>query len=318
MSEIKEKQLDSEMDMSLDLDLLKGDDGVSYFMTDTSDLNRDFFKKYVSGKKFLDVGSGDGRIVLLALSCGANSFGIELNKNFVKMSKCLRRIKRGNFLDIDFSKYNCLFYTLRSNVNEDIDFELIEKWRDFEGTLIIYYRKTPYRLKKIEEAILSVGFTKIDSRTYITVYSKRLKGVKKMGKEKTETEKKEISFGVQMRLAKSKNEYITNTINGRYHLARCNMIAVQIQNKKIIENIDGCLKSEEFLRSEYALSKMRAIMSMRNAHFAKKELLKDFNLKKEDILALEEDYYDGKIIRESYDESYRKGNKAEFVGSSKD
>ena len=137
-------------------------------------------------------------------------------------------------------------------------------------------------------------------------------------KEKTETEKKEIAFGIQLRLAKSKNEYITNTINGRYHLARCNMIAVQIQTKKIQENIDGCLKSEEFLRSEYALSKMRAIMSMRSAHFAKKELFEDFKLNDKDILALEEDYYDGKIIREEYDESYKKGSKAKFIDSSKD
>ena len=59
-------------------------------------------------------------------------------------------------------------------------------------------------------------------------------------------------------------------------------------------------------------------MSMRNAHFAKQDLFKDFKLKEEDILAIEEDYYDGKIIREEYDESYKKGNKAEFVGTSKD
>ena len=101
-------------------------------------------------------------------------------------------------------------------------------------------------------------------------------------------------------------------------MARCNMIAVQIQNKDIKEDIDGCLKSEEFLRAEYALQKMQAIMSMRNAHFAKQELFSDFKLKKEDILAIEKDYYDGKIIREAYDESYKKGNKAEFVNSSKD
>jgi len=137
-------------------------------------------------------------------------------------------------------------------------------------------------------------------------------------KDKTETERKEIAFGLQMRMANKKNDYIRNIINARYFLARCNMIAVQIQNKKIQEDIDGCLKSEEFLRAEYALQKMQAIMSMRNAHFAKQELFKDFKLKEKDILALEEDYYDGKIIRESYDESYKKGNKAEFVDSSKD
>lgn len=134
-------------------------------------------------------------------------------------------------------------------------------------------------------------------------------------KEKTESEKKEIAWGIQLRLANKKNDYVRNIINGRYYLARCNMIAVQIQGKNIKEDIDGCLKSEEFLRAEYALQKMQAIMSMRNAHFAKEELFKDFNLIEEDILAIEEDYYNGKIIREEYDESYKKGNKAEFVKS---
>ena len=137
-------------------------------------------------------------------------------------------------------------------------------------------------------------------------------------KEKTKSEKKEIAFGMQLRLANKKNDYIKNIINGRYFLARCNMIAVQIQKKDIIEDIDGCVKSEEFMRAEYALQKMQAIMSMRNAHFAKQDLFKDFKLKEEDIQALEEDYYDGKIIREEYDERYKKGNKAEFVDSSKD
>jgi len=137
-------------------------------------------------------------------------------------------------------------------------------------------------------------------------------------KEKTEREKKEITFGMQVRLANLKNNYIRNIVNGRYHLARCNMLAVQIQNKKIKESIDGCLKSEEFMRAEYAHQKVQAIMDLRNAHFAKQEMFADFKLKEEDISVIEADYYDGKIIREEYDESYKKGNKAEFVDSPKD
>ena len=137
-------------------------------------------------------------------------------------------------------------------------------------------------------------------------------------KEKPKVEKKDVVFGMKLKLARSKNEYIKNIINGRYFLARCNMLAVQIQSGKIVENIDGCLKSEEFMRAEYALMKTQAITSMRNAHFAKQELFKDYKLKEADVLELEEDYYDGKVIREAYDESYKKGNKAEFVNSSKD
>lgn len=127
------------------------------------------------------------------------------------------------------------------------------------------------------------------------------------------TNQKEIAYGVQLRLVKAKNDYIKNIINGRYFLARSNMIAVQIQNNDIKENIDGCTKSEEYFRAEYALQKMQAIVSMRNAHFAKQELFDDFKFKDEDIYAIEKDYYDGKVVRESYDDAYKKGNKAKFV-----
>lgn len=133
-------------------------------------------------------------------------------------------------------------------------------------------------------------------------------------KNKKDKENKQ-AFVMQQRMIKLKNDYIRNLINGRYFMTRSNMIAVQIQNKKIVENIDGCLKSEEFIRAEYAHQKMQAIMSMREAHFAKQELINDFKLTKEDILAIEEDYYDGKIIREEYDESYKRGNKAKFIDS---
>ena len=135
-------------------------------------------------------------------------------------------------------------------------------------------------------------------------------------KEKAEKEIKEIAFGMQMEINKHRNDYINAVINGRYFLARCNMIAVQINNDDIKENIDGCPKSLEFMRQEYALQKKQAIMSMRNAHFAKEDLLKN-KFTEEDIHAIEEDYYDGKVIREEYDESYKRGNKAEFTKSDK-
>ena len=135
-------------------------------------------------------------------------------------------------------------------------------------------------------------------------------------KEKTEKEIKEMAFGMQMEITKMKNDYIRNVINGRYFLARCNMIAVQVQNKAVRESIDGCPKTLELMRTEYAMQKMQAIISMRNAHFAKKDLL-ERKFTEEDIVAIEEDYYDGKVIREEYDESYKKGNKAEFVESDK-
>ena len=133
---------------------------------------------------------------------------------------------------------------------------------------------------------------------------------------RTEKEEKEIQYGVQLRLANKKNEYIRNLINGRYFLARCNTIAEQLlPGGKIEEKLDGRFKTPEYMKAEYALFKLQAINSMRTAHFSKKELLEEFKLTEKDIAALEKDYYDGKIIREEYDEGFKRGHKAEFVNT---
>ncbi len=121
---------------------------------------------------------------------------------------------------------------------------------------------------------------------------------------------------MNIRLANSKTDYIRNLINGRYFLARCNMIAEQIVKEDIKEKIDGCTKSLEFMRAEYAHQKMQAIVSLRGSVFGKEDLKNNFNLTDKDIIELEKDYYDGKIIREAkdYDEIYNKTiGKAEFV-----
>jgi hypothetical protein len=137
-----------------------------------------------------------------------------------------------------------------------------------------------------------------------------------MNKEKKSMEG--LKHGMKMSLAKVKNDYIRSTINSRYFLARTNMIAEQIHNKDIKENIDGCPKTEEYMRAEYALQKMQAIVEMRNSHFAKQELKDDFKLNDDDIYAIEEDYYNGKIIREVYDEGYnKKKEQAGFVKTDK-
>ena len=139
--------------------------------------------------------------------------------------------------------------------------------------------------------------------------------------KKEETPKKSmegLKHGMKMSLVKVKNDYIRATVNGRYFLARTNMIAEQVLTGEIIERIDGCPKTEEFMRAEYAHQKLAAMGEMRNAHFAKKELKEDFKLNDDDIYAIEEDLYNGKIIREEYDEGYDKKKKqAEFVKSDK-
>jgi len=142
-----------------------------------------------------------------------------------------------------------------------------------------------------------------------------------MTKEKEAHAKKSmegLKFGMKMELAKAKNDYLRTTVNGRYFLARTNMIAEQLIAGDIKESIDGCPKTEEFMRAEYAHQKMAAIGEMRNSHFAKKELKDTHKLNDDDIYAIEEDLYNGKIIREEYDESYSKKKEgAKFVNDSK-
>lgn len=128
-------------------------------------------------------------------------------------------------------------------------------------------------------------------------------------KESAEKSMEGMKRGMKMSLIQKKNEYIRHTINGRYFLARTNMIAEQIHSGKILENIDGCPKTEEFMRAEYGHQKMQAIMEMRNAHFAKVSLKTEFKLNEEDIYEIEKDYYNGKIIRDNYDESYNTSKK---------
>lgn len=140
---------------------------------------------------------------------------------------------------------------------------------------------------------------------------------KKMQKVKKRMEG--VSYNFQIRLARAKQDYIANLINGRYFLERCNMIAAQIQSGKIKENVDGCPKPESYMRAEYALQKKAAINAMRDAHFGKIDLMEgEFKLTKEQVFALEEDYYEGKIIREEYDESFKQNGKAQFTDPSKD
>lgn len=137
-------------------------------------------------------------------------------------------------------------------------------------------------------------------------------------KEENDKKAKELSYAKKLQFANAKSEYIDNVVNSRYYLARYNMLAEQIQKKVILEKIDGLTKSFEYAFAEMGLMKVQAIKSSRNTFFGRKELMEKWGLTDEDVKAVELDYYDGKILREDYDEDYKKGSKAEFVNSSED
>lgn len=141
---------------------------------------------------------------------------------------------------------------------------------------------------------------------------------KKIKMDKINSTAKGKSYGQSLEVAKLKMDYIREFFNGNYYIARCNMMADQIKGKKVTEKIDGCPKSLDLMRSEYALMKMQAINARRNAYFWKKDLIEKYDVTEEELNDTLNDYLMGKIVRDDYDEEFRRGrNKAKFIKSDK-
>eukprot|EP00567_Pseudictyota_dubia_P001968 CAMPEP_0197468764 /NCGR_PEP_ID=MMETSP1175-20131217/66255_1 /TAXON_ID=1003142 /ORGANISM="Triceratium dubium, Strain CCMP147" /LENGTH=92 /DNA_ID=CAMNT_0043004883 /DNA_START=647 /DNA_END=921 /DNA_ORIENTATION=- len=80
------------------------------------------------GTNFLDLGSGDGRIVFLASALGANATGVEYDQKLVEQSRMAlsslsaasgsdpvidasrTNIVHGDYFEMGFSDYDVLFY----------------------------------------------------------------------------------------------------------------------------------------------------------------------------------------------------------------
>jgi SAM-dependent methyltransferase len=83
------------------------------------------------GTRFLDLGSGDGRVVFMAAHLGAHATGIEYERRLHRIARAARRqlteyletgrtrFVRGDFFDHDFSGYDVLFYFGRGSFGED-------------------------------------------------------------------------------------------------------------------------------------------------------------------------------------------------------
>lgn len=105
-------------------------------------------------KTFLDIGSGDGRAVLMAALFVANAAGIEIDDELIRVSNEIKeklKIKNAVFLkkdffDEDLSKYDILF------INPDKGFHLgleDKLMKELKGRLFVYNQIfTPRFLKK--------------------------------------------------------------------------------------------------------------------------------------------------------------------------
>lgn len=162
------------MDNTRDMDLVYGSRGMSMWMTDIKDIPEDLFKQYVRGKSFLDLGAGDGRILSLAMRCGAKKFkGIEIDDLFLKTSPMQRHMKKLNFYYSNPSEFEVLYYYLGSfevPVKNQGEPDFVEHLKDFVGTVIVYFRKVEHRLEKFNENMLGAGFREVEKDKYVIVY----------------------------------------------------------------------------------------------------------------------------------------------------
>lgn len=96
----------------------------------------DQFEEAVRGKKLLDLGAGKGYVVEKFLSLGANAFGVEIEPELYNEAITKDRIFNKDMFDMDFSKYDVLYYYINGCKRQD---ELFKKiGREFKGYMIIY------------------------------------------------------------------------------------------------------------------------------------------------------------------------------------
>ncbi len=122
-------------------------------------------KKY---KNFLDLGSGDGRVVLIA-SLFTKATGIEYDKKLVKKGiEIKNKLKlradfiQGDFLKQDLSKYDIIFINPDKGFHKGTEDKLLE---EIKGKLIVYnFIFHPRFMKK--------GKTYWFEQTPVTVYTK--------------------------------------------------------------------------------------------------------------------------------------------------
>ena len=104
----------------------------------------EFFKKIKLGnyKNFLDLGSGDGKVVLIASLFGVKATGIEIDDDLIKTSERIKkelRLKaefiKGDFFKHDFSRYDVIFVNPDKGFERGLEDKLL---KELKGKLFVY------------------------------------------------------------------------------------------------------------------------------------------------------------------------------------
>ena len=102
-----------------------------------------FFKKIRLSKykKFIDLGSGDGKVVLIA-SLFTDATGIEFDKELHKKAleiknklKLRAKFIKGDYLKVDLSKYDIIFINPDKGFHKGVEDKLL---KELKGKLFVY------------------------------------------------------------------------------------------------------------------------------------------------------------------------------------
>ena len=103
----------------------------------------EFFQKIdLKDKKFLDIGSGDGKVVLIASLFCREAVGVEIDEDLVKKALEIRdklglkcEFICGDFFENDFSAYDVLFVNPDKGFHEGLEEKLL---KEMKGELYVY------------------------------------------------------------------------------------------------------------------------------------------------------------------------------------
>lgn len=120
-------------------------------------------------KNFLDIGSGDGKVVLIASLFCKNAEGIEIDKFLhnkaneiqVKLRISNAKFRNIDFFEHDFSKYDILFLAPDTPLERELESKLL---KEMKGKLIHYGHHFHPRALKREDSFLVNG-------SLVSVYS---------------------------------------------------------------------------------------------------------------------------------------------------
>ena len=123
------------------------------------------FERYVApDSRFLDLGSGDGRVVFLARALGARATGIEFDAKLVELSRRALatlagsvdpdgvRIVQGDFFEACWSGYDVVFYFDQSSFAQDRVREKLRRELDPGAVLLVGHEQAPFPGFELEAA----------------------------------------------------------------------------------------------------------------------------------------------------------------------